>query len=69
MRHLADLQEEFLKTYEKRLPEDMRSEFRRHFLFMLIATYREAQQPLVKQLTEYIATVNRPFIFTTENEK
>ena len=63
---LVDAQRHFLRRYVEFLPVHERDDFEREFAYILHLVYREAQEPLVKQLTEVFAMQNRPMIFGKE---
>lgn len=61
---LADAQEDFMQRYSLLIEDPRRSEdFRRELIYLIHLAYREAQEPLVKQLTDFVMTCNRPLIF------
>ncbi len=60
---LADAQADFLRRYAEMIPDDRRrDDFGRELIYLIHLAYREAQQPLVKQLTEFMMTQSRPLI-------
>lgn len=60
---LVDFQDDFLKRYTRCIPEGVdRDYFVRDFLHLINLIYREAQEPLVKQMTEFLMTNTRPFV-------
>lgn len=58
---LADAQERFVARWE---PRDGREsdEFRRELNYLIHLTYREAQEPLTKQLTDFAMRMPMPFV-------
>lgn len=67
---LAEVQRYFLKRYAPMI-EDLRCReyFERDFLYAVSLAYREAQEPLVKQMTDFVLTNSRPIIFDAKEEK
>lgn len=58
---LVDFQADFLKRYAPSIPEGVdRDYFVRDFLHLINLIYREAQEPLVKQMTEFMMAQTRP---------
>ena len=58
---LAAMQDDFSQRYAELIADPRkRDEFRRELIYLVHATYREAQEPLVKQLTDFVMTQNRP---------
>jgi len=63
---VAARQADFVRRYGSMLTDDrMRDDFEREFIYLLHLVYREAQQPLVKQLTDFVVEHNRPMIMRT----
>jgi len=63
----AAMQDDFVQRYAAMIPDDRRrDDFRRELVYLISLTYREAQEPLVKQLTDFVMTQNRPLIFPKE---
>jgi len=61
---LADALADFLRRYSEMIPDDRRREdFQRELAYLIHLTYREAQQPLVKQITEFVTAHSRPLMF------
>lgn len=61
---LADGIDRFIKRYEPLISDEReRDYFAREFLYVIQLAYREAQQPLVKQLSDVLALQNRPIVF------
>jgi hypothetical protein len=60
---LADAQVAFVDRYTKLLADDDdKYALRRELNYLIMLTYREAQEPLTKQLTEFLMTQSRPII-------
>lgn len=59
---VAYAQADFLRRYAPMIEERHRVDFEREFAYLLHLIYREAQQPLVKQLTDFVMEHNRPMI-------
>ena len=65
--HLADAHTYFLRRYAKQFHDDRdRYEFERDLNHLIHLTYREAQTPLTKQMSEFLITNTRPLLFTKE---
>jgi hypothetical protein len=63
MMNLAHAQADFLERYSAMMPNDRsRDDFWRELCYLIHLTYREAQQPLVKQLTDFVMHSNRPLL-------
>jgi hypothetical protein len=58
---LSDAQAYFVRRYGELLPDEDRYRFERELIHLIHMTYREAQLPLTKQLTDLVLTYNRPF--------
>lgn len=53
---LADYQEYFTRKYSKVIEdENLRGDFRSELIYLVHLVYREAQEPLVKQLVDFVA--------------
>ncbi len=64
MGRLADFQQYLIRRYTPLLAEERdRDDFQRHVAYLVHLTYREAQSPLVKQLTDFVMTHNRPILY------
>ncbi len=60
---LAATQERFIAKYSVLIPDDRyREDFARELTHLVHMIYREAQQPLVEQLTNFVMTQQRPII-------
>ena len=60
---LADFQDWFIRRYSGLIEdENLRDCFRRELIYLIHLAYREAQEPLVKQLTDFVVTNSRPLI-------
>ena len=60
---LADFQDWFIRRYSGLIEdENLRDCFRRELIYMIHLAYREAQEPLVKQLTDFVVTNSRPVL-------
>lgn len=60
---LAEFQDWFIRRYSEAIEdEDLRDRFRRDSIYMVSLIYREAQEPLVKQLREVIVAQANPLI-------
>ncbi len=63
LQSLAETQARFVKNYIELLNnEEDKFYFQRDLFHMINLTYREAQEPLIKQLTDYIMMNNSPVI-------
>lgn len=61
---LAQAQDEFLMRYSELIDSDRRKEdFRRDLIYLIHLAYREAQIPLVKQLTDIVVGSNQPLVW------
>ena len=60
--YLAD--PEAINADQDRANYELRSEFSREVAYLVHLIYREAQEPLVKQLTEFVTTQARPLEFS-----
>ena len=67
MGRVADFQQYMVRRYTPLL-EDARDkdDFGRHLAYLVQLIYREAQQPLVKQLTDFVMQYSRPLIIEKE---
>ena len=60
---LTHAQNDFVQRYSALIPDDRRREdFRRDLVYLIHLTYRQAQEPLTKQLTEFVMAYQRPLI-------
>ncbi len=60
---VADAQADFVRRYVEMIPDDRRrDDFHRELIYLIHLVYREAQEPLVKQITEFVMTHTRPFV-------
>lgn len=60
---LAAAQADFVRRYSELIPDDRRrDDFGRELMYLIHLCYREAQTPLVKQITEVLATYTRPYM-------
>ena len=63
MMHIAELQDYIVTKYSVLIQdEDMQYRFRRDLLYLVQMIYREAQEPMVKQMTDLMAVYNSPLI-------
>ncbi len=54
---LAAAHADFVERYASMIPDDRRrDDFRRELQYLIHLTYREAQVPLTKQLTQFLMT-------------
>jgi hypothetical protein len=60
---LASAQDDFVQRYASLIPDDRRrDDFRRDLIYLIHLAYREAQEPLVKQLTDFVMAHHSPFL-------
>ncbi len=59
---VAYAQTDFVRRWTPMLTEEHRHEFERELAYIVHLIYREAQQPLVQQLTDFVMTQNRPIL-------
>lgn len=59
---VADAQTEFAQRYARNLYGSTVDDFQRDLAYLIHLVYREAQEPLVKQLTEFVTQYSRPLI-------
>lgn len=60
---VADFQQYMLRRYTPLLEDERdKDDFGRHLAYLTHLVYREAQQPLVKQLTDFVTQYSRPLI-------
>jgi len=65
---LAAAQEDFVRRYAEYIPDDRRrDDFTRELMYLIHLTYREAQAPMVKHITQILAEYNRPLILERTN--
>jgi hypothetical protein len=65
---LAAFQVYFLQRWGSLIEGDReRDDFQREVLYLVSLVYREAQEPLVRQLTEFVTNYSRPLVFGKEN--
>lgn len=58
---VSAVQDDFLQRYAQLIIDDrQRDEFRRDLHYLVHLIYREAQEPLVRQITEYITNHQSP---------
>lgn len=57
-----EFQDDFVRRYSAMIPDERREDFRRELIYLISLTYREAQEPLVKQLTDLVMTHSNPQI-------
>lgn len=55
-----------LSTYSDLLPVDRRGEFQRDLIYLLHLIYREAQFPLVQQMTDFVVHNTTPQIIIAD---
>lgn len=67
---LADAQDNFMQHYAAMLPDEReRDYFRRELIYLIHLAYREAQEPLVKQLTDFVMAHSSPFLVMKKGEE
>lgn len=54
--------EEGIKDDQERADYELRSQFSRDVTYLVHLVYREAQGPLIKQLTEFVMSQQRPIL-------
>lgn len=60
---VAELQTRLVERYNPWMADDkMRSEFARDIAYLVHLIYREAQEPLVKQITDFVILNARPAV-------
>ena len=61
--NVASDSQDFLKRYSELMPDDRRrDEFQRELMYLIHLVYREAQEPLVQQLRDFVVHYQRPLI-------
>lgn len=65
---LALYQDDFIQRYVIMIPDDRRrDDFRRDLMHLIHLTYREAQEPLVKQMSEFVMSHFSTQVFAVES--
>lgn len=60
---LAEMQQYIIEHYGALIADEReRYQFERHIIQLVHTVYREAQEPLVKQLTDFVMAYNRPLL-------
>lgn len=60
---VADAQADFQRRYSSLIADDRRrDDFERELVYLIHLVYREAQEPLIKQLTGFVVSQSRPLI-------
>ena len=63
---VTDANLRFLATYSDLLPVERRGEFQRDLIYLIHLIYREAQVPLVKQMTDFVVYNTTPQIIIAD---